>query len=328
MPIMNSTTALTVFETVQSKAVTREALMKYAFRPIDDTADERSFGFVPFDDPYAKDVEHAWVTAIIERAHFVVFALRMDTRRIAGATLKMRVKNAMEEEKLAEGKVFISKDRKGEIKEREKLRLLSNTVPTPTYVEVVLDVIDGRIFFASVSKKAKDLFASLWNAAFAEMPLEQTPYVLAGNDFEISGVDFLTMVRSESGYHLDDGEELNTFDIAEKAVLHSGSTAISVTTPASMVDVDKAVDVLSETIKVSKAKLQCLHDGEEFSYVLRGDDFGFTSLKTPKVDMRVAEGEDLDGPFLEKMHLLTKCVAGLHAGFKKFVKEKKANAEE
>lgn len=324
MPIMKTTTALTVFESTTPAAVTREALTRHAFVPIDGTADEQSFGFVPFDEPYASDMPLAWNASILERGHFIAFGLRMDVRRVPGATLKMRVKNAVEAEQAATGKKFISKDRKTEIKDREKLRLLAQTVPTPTVVDVVVDMIDGRIFFASVSKKAKDVFASLWHGAFGEIPLEQTPYVLAGNDYEANGVDFLTMIRAEGGYHLDDEAE-DTFDIAEKAVLHSGTTAISVTTPASMVDVDKAVDVLPETIKVSKAKLQCNCDGGGFSYVLRGEDFGMTSLRTPKVDARVEEGDDPDGPFLEKMHLLGKCVASLHAGFKTFYRAKKAD---
>lgn len=327
MPIMKSTTALTIFETTTPATVTREALMRRMFMPIDSTADERSFGFVPFDDPFASDMNHAWVTSILERGHFLAFALRMDVRRIPGATLKMRVKSAVEAEQTATGKKFISKDRKNEIKDREKLRLLAQTVPTPTVVDVVLDMIDGRIYIASVSKKAKDVFASLWHSAFGEMPLEQTPYVLGGNDYEANGVDFLTMIRAENGYHLDsEGED--TFGIAEKAVLHSGTTAMSVTTVTSMADVDKAVETLPEAIKVSKAKLLCQCDGEEYTYVLRGEDFGLTSLKTPKVSTKIEEGEDPDGPFLEKMHLLGKCVASLHTGFKTFFKNKKAEAAE
>ncbi len=58
--------------------------------------------------------------------------------------------------------------------------------------------------------------------------------------------------------------------------------------------------------KVNQAKVKIEQDSEAWEMQLKAENFDFTGLKTPKVEMKVEEGEDPDSRFLEKMFLIEK----------------------
>ncbi|MGE4506038.1 MAG: hypothetical protein AB7D51_11875 [Desulfovibrionaceae bacterium] len=71
--------------------------------------------------------------------------------------------------------------------------------------------------------------------------------------------------------------------------------------------------------KVSKAQLKFNIEEDEWTVTVRADDLALSGLKTPKVDMKDADGEDPDGKFLEKMYLIDKCMEMLDSVFSQFV---------
>ncbi len=154
-----------------------ERLVKHAFQEIDHTADERSFGWVCFDDWL--DME--WATAPPEKAHFMAFSLRLDTRRIPPAVYKKHVDLALRAEKEAAreaGKTFVGKDRKKEIREQVRLKLLARSMPIPAVFEAAWDVMKHEIYFNSTNSKTQELFEDLFTLTF-ELHLEpMTPYYL------------------------------------------------------------------------------------------------------------------------------------------------------
>lgn len=155
-----------------------EILRKFAMIDIDDTADERRYGWTNFDDMLDVDFSRSSP----RKSEFIVFAFRLDTRRIAPAIIKKHVTIALrqEEEKLAElGKKYISKDRKKEIIEQVKLRLRTRTLPIPAVFEVIWDYSHNMIYFASVQRKVIDLFTEYFVRSF-DVRIEQVlPYSLA-----------------------------------------------------------------------------------------------------------------------------------------------------
>lgn len=155
-----------------------EVLRKFAMVDIDDIADERRYGWTNYDDML--DVDFA--SSSPRKSEFIVFAFRLDTRRVAPAVIKKHVTIALrqEEEKLAElGKKYISKDRKKEIIEQVKLRLRTRTLPIPAVFEVVWDYSRKIIYFASVQRKVLDLFTEYFVRSF-DVRIEQVlPYSLA-----------------------------------------------------------------------------------------------------------------------------------------------------
>lgn len=157
-----------------------DVLRKYAMIDIDDTADERGYGWTNFDDMLDLD----FATSSPRKSEFIVFAFRVDTRRVAPAIIKKHVTIALrqEEAKMAElGKKYLSKDRKKEIIEQVKLRLRARTPPIPAVFEVIWDYSHKTIYFASVQRKVIDMFTEYFVRSF-DVHIEQVlPYSLAQN---------------------------------------------------------------------------------------------------------------------------------------------------
>lgn len=155
-----------------------EKLRQYAFIDIDDIAEERAFGWTSFDDM----LDTEWRQAPPEKGDFLTFSLRLDTRRIPPAVLRKHVRLALrdEEERIkALGKKFIGRERKKEIQEQVKLRLMGRFLPIPAEFQVVWNMRTGRVYFASTQTKMIEMFLDLFTRTF-ELRLEQLlPYSLA-----------------------------------------------------------------------------------------------------------------------------------------------------
>ena len=155
-----------------------EKLRQYAFIDIDDIAEERAFGWTSFDDM----LDTEWKLSPPEKGDFLTFSLRLDTRRIPPAVLRKHVRLALrdEEERIkALGKKFIGRERKKEIQEQVKLRLMGRFLPIPAEFQVVWNMRSGRVYFASPQTKMIEMFLDLFTRTF-ELRLEQLlPYSLA-----------------------------------------------------------------------------------------------------------------------------------------------------
>ncbi len=175
-----SFTRFNIVEDVSDDVIRRapELLRKNAFKDIDHTADERSFGWVCFEDM----LDNEWRTAPPEKGAYLAFALRLDTRRIPPAVMKKHVRIALDAEKEAlkdTGKSFISKDRKKEIAEQVTLKLRARTLPIPAVFDVVWNLTTHQILLNSTNNKLLEMFEDLFTLTF-ELHLEPTtPYFLA-----------------------------------------------------------------------------------------------------------------------------------------------------
>jgi len=148
------------------------------FHDIDATVDERSWGWCNIDNMLDMD----WADSPPEKGHFMCFSLRLDTRRIPPAVFKKHCMIALATELTqakAEGKSFISKDRRREIKDQVMLRLRARSLPVPAVFDAVWNTQSGRVLFCGTNAKAKTLFEDHFNLSF-ELTLEPlTPFFLA-----------------------------------------------------------------------------------------------------------------------------------------------------
>lgn len=156
-----------------------DRLKRNAFQDIDHTADERSFGWVCFDDMLDAD----WRTAPPQKGEFMTMGLRLDTRRIPPAVMKKHLTLAVSEEmdrtEEAKGKRYVSRDRKTEIKEQTKLKLNARTLPIPAQFDVVWNIQTNVVYLASITDKLRTLFEDLFVQTF-DLHLEpMTPYYQA-----------------------------------------------------------------------------------------------------------------------------------------------------
>ncbi len=155
-----------------------ERLAKHSFRDIDQTTDERSYGWVCLEDW----LDTFWRAAPPEKAHYLAFSLRLDTRRIPPAVIKKHFLLAVKAEKEAmkeSGKAFITKDRKQELKDQVMLKLRARFLPIPAVFDAVWNLRENRVWLATTNSKVKTLFEEYFNMSFGLNLEPLTPYFLA-----------------------------------------------------------------------------------------------------------------------------------------------------
>ena len=138
----------------------------------------QAYGWVCFEDM----LDSEWRTAPPHKGAYLLFSLRLDTRRIPPAIIKKQLSLALKAEKekmQAQGKKFISRERKKELKEQVLLRLRQRFLPIPAEFNVIWATDRNEVWFASTQGKMIDLFMEAFLNSF-ELHLEQiTPYSLA-----------------------------------------------------------------------------------------------------------------------------------------------------
>ena len=153
-------------------------LNKFCFVDIDATADERSFGWSNIDDM----LDMNWTQSPPEKAEYFTFGLRLDTRRIPPAVLKKHCTIALNKElehNKEQGKNFVSRDRKRELKEQVTLRLRARTLPIPAMFDVIWNPPANRIYLTTTNSKVRDLFEDYFTLTF-DLHLEPlTPFFMA-----------------------------------------------------------------------------------------------------------------------------------------------------
>ena len=181
-----------------------DKLKQFAFHDIDDLPEERSYGWVCFDDM----LDTEWTTAQPYKGDYIVFSLRLDTRRIPAAVIKKQLTIALKEERkrLAElNKKFIACERIKEIKEQILLKLKQRFLPVPAEFNVVWSISKNEVWFASTQGKMIDLFMDYFLQTF-ELNLEQsTPVSIAEHlldEDKLAGLDRL----EETQFVVYDGE--------------------------------------------------------------------------------------------------------------------------
>ena len=169
MGILSSSVSFTLYgikEKIEDKIWQdlSEKLREHSFQEIEGGIEEKSFGWVSFDNWLDNSFLHSPLIG-----NYAVFALRLDVRRIPSSVFKKYYELALSqalEQKQAQGRKFLAKEEKKEIKEQVKLRLLSKILPVPTVVDVVWDVDKQRVFFGATSNKLKELFVELFFQTF------------------------------------------------------------------------------------------------------------------------------------------------------------------
>lgn len=153
-------------------------LKEFAFRDIDETSDERSLGWVSFEDMIDID----WREAPPQKGGYIAFSLRLDTRRVPPAVLKKHTAIAMKAEEARNremGKKYVSRERKKELREQVELKLRLRTLPIPAEFNVIWNTADNSVYFASTQAKMIEAFQEHFAKTF-NLDLDPlTPYGLA-----------------------------------------------------------------------------------------------------------------------------------------------------
>ena len=329
-----------------------DKLRQFAFRDIDDLPEMQAYGWVCFEDM----LDREWRTAPPQKGAYLVFSLRLDTRRIPAGVIKKHVALALREEKErmeSQGKKFISRERKKELKERVLLRLRQRFLPTPAEFNVVWEPDRNEVWFASTQGKMIDLFMEAFLNTF-DLHLEQIePYSLAEgllDDVEMGKLDNSESTRftgepGSDGLMLGNvlGEEFLTWlwfqsDVAPGAFVNKEGQPFSVSMEQRIVvqggegDTRETASVagtlspltearfgLGKGKKVTRATIRLEKDELAFQFTLSADDFTLGSMKLPKVE-KPAEDEDPDAMLLERFYLMEVCLGLLESLYATFLR--------
>ncbi len=155
-----------------------EKLKQYCFQDIDDIPEPRAHGWVCFDDM----LDSAWLVAPPQKGNFFFFCLRMDTRRIPPGVIKKHLELALRDEKRKASEnnhKFIPRERIREIREQVLLRLRQRFLPVPAVFDIIWNLSDNEVWFASVQSGMIDLFMEVFLSTFGLHLEQMTPSNLA-----------------------------------------------------------------------------------------------------------------------------------------------------
>lgn len=316
MSLMKSSIPLTLYRLEPSTLanVTGDAIRRFAFRSIDNVPEEKACGFVNCDDMF--DTE--WTSSVPEKGPYMAFGFRVDVRRIAPSILKKHVAEKVREEierLQTQGKKFLSKGRKGEIRAQCKSLLLSKTEPRPSMYGVAVDMSTGLVYIASTSKSVLELFEKCMESAFGGELERLYPIALSGttggSDHPLE--DLMKDIYAESMTLSLDGK---TYSIAEqgKATLsRTDGPSVSVTDAPDSARAGLESGLLLTSLKI---RLSSMPEDELVSVFTLNADFSFSGLKTPRIRRQKGEDADPDTDFLLKMGFIEETVTAMHSLFR------------
>jgi len=122
------------------------------------------------------------------------------------------------------------------------------------------------------------------------------------------------MFRTKSG-------DIFTVNVEQKVSVQGGEGEAKETAVCSgpMAELREARMGLATGKKVNKVKVRIEKDEVSWQVLLDAANFTLQGLKTPKVEMKLEEGEDPDARILEKIYLLERCIDYVDEVFARFL---------
>lgn len=146
------------------------------FRELEEHSDqERSVGWVNIMDPM--DVEFRGEEFL--KGGYVALALRVDVRRVPSKVLRQHTMAAERELIKKEGLTFLPRERRREIREQVRWRLLKRVLPISSIYEVAWNLKEGFLLLGSVQPAVCDLFQEHFHKTFDMKVIPLYPKELA-----------------------------------------------------------------------------------------------------------------------------------------------------
>ena len=319
-------------------------LQKHAFIPIDQCADAKSHGWVS-----AFDYLDSSFAIAPDLGEYLFFSLRMDIRKVNSAVLKKEVTLALKKEEELNskmGKKFISRERKKEIKEQVKIRILTRTLPVPKAIPAAWNMTAQTLYLFSTNSKECNLFENLFTKTF-ELSLSEVDFYTAAteilspdkldvldtllstqmvapdqSDSTFLGADFLNYL-----WFISDSQNYQTgldytFCIGDSVRIAGELGSLSATSssgelPEALYGIANGKKVCSLKFVIDTNEATTFKAKLDTHYILSG-------IKLPKTQI---SGEDVDDDalLLEKMFLLEQLISYIEQIFGVFM-EKRLNS--
>ena len=321
-----------------------QLLKKGAFLDIDESAESQADGWVSFDDY----LDTTWQAGPPQKGAYIAFSLRVDTRRIPAGVLRKHLDLALKREKAENeknGKKFISRARRKELKEQVQISLSRRFLPVPGEFNVIWNTANNEIWFASTQTKMIELFVQRFLDTF-RLHIEQlTPSALAlsmlGEAAEeavhdadqaddtmdgVLGQEFLTWLWFQSDaalsfFRTDDGQSFLVSMEKRVTVTSFCGPERETTSMATWALGESLLEArvgLRRGKKVTRALIHLTKDDFVSDVSVKAADFSLNSLKTAMLG-KSDRDDDPDALFLEKVFLIETAVTLLDSLYRQFL---------
>ncbi|MGQ9922137.1 MAG: recombination-associated protein RdgC [Desulfobacca sp.] len=168
-----------------------ERLQAFLFREIDDTTDEKAWGWVELDNL----LQTSFGSGEAHKGEYLAFSLRLDTRKVPAAVFRKHY--LLAERALLQEQKFrrLSRNQKVELKKTVLQDLLRRQLPQPGLYDVVWHPGRQRLWLFATSPKVREIFETLFRETF-EMDLYLLfPYTLAQDNLDAAALDKLELLE-------------------------------------------------------------------------------------------------------------------------------------
>ncbi len=168
-----------------------ERLQAYLFREIDDTTDEKAWGWVELDNLLQTSFEGGQA----HKGEYLAFSLRIDSRKVPAALFRKHF--LLAERTVRQQQKFrrLSRQQKLELKKTVLQELLRRQMPQPTLYDVVWHPGQQRLWLFATSPKVREIFETLFRDTFELDIYLLFPYTLAQEVLDPAAQDRLETVE-------------------------------------------------------------------------------------------------------------------------------------
>jgi DNA recombination-dependent growth factor C len=151
-------------------------ILRHAFREIDEAGDaEISVGWVDILDA----LDNRFEGESYFRGGYIAMALRMDVRKVPPRALAWHCRAAESEIRRREGRAFLPRARRREIRDQVRARLLRRAIPVSSAYDVVWNPSARVVALGSLSRKACEALVDLFRRTFDLRLMPMFPYQLS-----------------------------------------------------------------------------------------------------------------------------------------------------
>jgi DNA recombination-dependent growth factor C len=168
-----------------------ERLQSFLFREIDDTNDEKAWGWVVLDNLLQTSFDGGQA----HKGEYLAFSLRIDTRKVPAAVFRKHY--LMAEMKVRQEQKFrrLSRQQKLELKKTVMADLLRRQMPQPALFDIVWHPGQQRLWLFATSPKVRETFETLFRETFEMDIYLLFPYTLAQDVLDAAAQDRLETVE-------------------------------------------------------------------------------------------------------------------------------------
>jgi hypothetical protein len=162
-------------------------LTQNAIVEIDDEDMDQSMGWTSFEDPFTPEFTGS---TFVMGTQFI-FSFRMDKKAIPSKVVNKKYRQEMTKRLKENGKEFLSRNEKKQIKE-DVIRELSLRIPaTPNMYDILWNYEKSTLWFFSTQKSANEAFEVFFTKSFKLNLVRRFPYTAAMEFLEDSDKDIL-----------------------------------------------------------------------------------------------------------------------------------------